>query len=254
MKIISWNVNGIRAVAKKGFREWVEDYNPDILCVQETKAQPEQVPEDVSDISGYHSFFHSAERKGYSGVGLWTRERPESYGTGLGIGEFDSEGRVQRADFTDFTLFNVYFPNGQSSSQRLDYKMRFYHAFQGAIDELRGQGKKIIVCGDVNTAHKEIDLSRPKENSSVSGFLPEERQWIDSFLDSGFIDSFRMFDPSPGKYSWWSYKTRARERNVGWRIDYFFVDRALENRLEDGFILDEVYGSDHCPVGISLGF
>ncbi len=250
MKIISWNVNGIRAVAKKGFVDWVKEENPDILCLQETKATEEQIPKDIKALPYKQFYLSASSRKGYSGVGLLTKIAPESVSYGLGVEEFDREGRVISADYGDFILFNVYFPNGKASKERLDFKLRFYDKFLEVLKDLKDKGKGVIICGDVNTAHKEIDLARPKENEKVSGFLPIEREWIDKLLASGFIDTFRMFVKEGGHYSWWDYKSRARERNVGWRIDYFFVSENLKERVKDAFILSEVYGSDHCPVGI----
>ncbi len=251
MKMISWNVNGIRAIHKKGFVEWVKKENPDILCLQETKASEEQIPKDIKALEGYYQFYSSSRvKKGYSGVGLLTRVKPERVEFDLGVEEFDVEGRVIEAYFRDFILFNVYFPNGKASRERLDFKLRFYEKFLEIVNGLKDKGHGVIICGDVNTAHKEIDLARPKENENVSGFLPIEREWIDKLLNSGFVDTFRMFNSEGGHYTWWDYKSRARERNVGWRIDYFFVSENIKDRVKDAFILSEVYGSDHCPIGI----
>jgi len=252
LRILSWNVNGLRAVHKKGFLDWFLTERPDILCLQETKAAEDQVPQDLKDVEGYYSYFASAERKGYSGAATYAATEPETVSTGFGVKRFDAEGRTLAADFGDFVLFNVYFPNGKASAERLEYKMDFYDAFLKHVNGLRKAGRNVIVCGDVNTAHKEIDLTRPKENQRVSGFLPEERAWIDRFLASGFVDTFRMFNGEPGQYTWWDYKTRARDRNVGWRLDYFFVSESLRDRVKDTFILSDVMGSDHCPVGIEL--
>ncbi len=250
MKILSWNVNGIRAVYKKGFVDFVKKENPDILCLQETKATKEQIPEEIKSLPFEQYYVSSSKRKGYSGVGLLTKVRPEKVKEGLGIEEYDVEGRVIEADFKDFILFNVYFPNGKQSKERLDFKLRFYNDFLDIVNRLKDSGKGVIICGDVNTAHKEIDLARPKENEKVSGFLPVEREWIDKLITSGFIDTFRMFNKDGGNYTWWDYKSRARERNVGWRIDYFFVSENIKSRVKDAFILSDVYGSDHCPIGI----
>ncbi len=252
MRILSWNVNGLRAVLKKGFLEWLHNEQPDIVCLQEIKAQEEQLPEAVKAMEQYHAYFTSAERKGYSGVALFTKEKPKSITQGFDIPRFDSEGRTQIVEYEAFTLYNIYFPNGKQSDERLKFKMDFYDAFLKHADHLRKEGKKIIICGDVNTAHKEIDLARPRENAKVSGFLPIEREWIDTLLSHGFIDSFRVFTAEGGHYSWWDYKSRARERNVGWRIDYFFISHNLRKQLKDAFILSDVPGSDHCPVGITL--
>jgi len=251
-RIISWNVNGIRAVHKKGFLDWFNEERPDILCIQETKARREQLPGELLEIDGYHNYFASAEKKGYSGVALFTKEKPVDIKCGFGIEKFDSEGRTLIADFGDFVLYNIYFPNGKASDERLAYKMEFYDAFLEHANTLRSRGKKIIVCGDVNTAHKAIDLARPKENEKISGFLPEERAWIDKLLDNGYVDTFRMFNDEPENYTWWSMRTRARERNVGWRIDYFFASDDISDNVKDSFILNDVMGSDHCPLGIDI--
>lgn len=252
MRILSWNVNGLRAVYSKGFLDWLRHEQPAILCVQETKASEEQIPKELKNVEGYYAYYSSAEKKGYSGVGLFTKSEPDVISKDLGIDRFDAEGRVIMADYGKFILFNVYFPNGKMSRERLRYKMDFYDSFLLRVDKLRRHGKRLIICGDVNTAHKEIDLARPKENSKISGFLPEERAWIDRLTDHGFIDTFRVRNKEAGQYTWWDLKTRARERNVGWRIDYFFVTENLCTNLKDAFILKDVMGSDHCPVGIDV--
>ena len=248
-------MNGIRAAAKKGFAEWLVKDSPDILCVQETKADEVQVPEELKNIKGYNPYFASSRsKKGYSGVAIFSKEKPVDIRNGFGVKKFDIEGRIQIADYSDFTLFNIYFPNGKSGTVRLKYKMQFYNAFLDYAVKLKNNGKKIIICGDVNTAHKEIDLARPKENEDVSGFLPEERAWIDRFLAAGFIDTFRIFNKEPDNYSWWDLKSGARARNVGWRIDYFYISENLRKNLKDAFILAKVMGSDHCPIGIEINF
>ena len=252
-RILSWNVNGLRAVHRKGFLDWLLKEQPDILCVQETKAQEEQLPLELREFPGYNVYFSSAERKGYSGVGLFTKEKPERVSRELGIPKFDCEGRTLIAEYDDFILFNVYFPNGKASPERLAYKMEFYDAFLEHVDKLKNQGKNLLICGDVNTAHKEIDLARPKENEMISGFLPEERAWMDKFISHGYLDTFRIFVGAGGHYSWWSFRTRARVRNVGWRLDYFFVSQEFKDAVKSAFILTEVMGSDHCPVGVELG-
>jgi exodeoxyribonuclease-3 len=252
LKILSWNVNGLRAAHRKGFLAWFLRERPDILCLQETKAAPDQLPPDLKEVIGYRTYFASAERKGYSGVALYTRLEPIDIKAGFGVKKFDVEGRTQLADFGDFLLFNVYFPNGKASAERLRYKMAFYDAFLEHVDKLKAKGENIIICGDVNTAHKEIDLARPKENENVSGFLPEERAWLDEFVARGFVDAFRMFNREPGQYTWWDQKTRARERNVGWRIDYFFVSDNFAEKAKAAYILPEVMGSDHCPIGLEV--
>ncbi len=253
IRALSWNVNGLRAVEKKGFLDWLHDESPDILCLQETKAREEQLSERLRNAEGYQVYFSShEERKGYSGVALYTKEQPKDVRTGFGVPRFDNEGRIVIADYDAFTLFGIYFPNGQSSKERLDYKMDFYDAFLDYAEGLKSQGRNIVVCGDVNTAHTEIDLARPKQNQNTSGFLPQEREWMDKFEAHGYVDTFRMFNSEPGNYSYWDSFTRARERNVGWRIDYFFVNQEFKANVEAAFILPEVMGSDHCPVGVEL--
>ncbi len=251
-KLISWNVNGIRAAYKKGFLDWMKKENPDILCIQETKAHEEQLADELKNVKGYHSYFCSGERKGYSGVAVYTKEKPISIKKGFGIEKFDNEGRILILEYPHFTLFNIYYPNGKARAERLQYKMEFYDTFLVYVNKLKKKGKKIIICGDVNTAHKEIDLARPKENSKVSGFLPEEREWIDKFLGYGYVDTFRMFNQEPDNYTWWDQITRARERNVGWRIDYFYVNEEFKDNVKEAFILSDVMGSDHCPIGIKI--
>jgi len=252
IRMISWNVNGIRAAIGKGLLEFVGSDRPDVLCIQETKAHPDQLGKDILEFPGYFKYFSSAEKKGYSGVTTWTTTEPLEVEHGLGEDRFDIEGRILITHFKDLVLFNVYFPNGKQGPQRLEYKMEFYDLFLERIERERKR-KHVVFCGDVNTAHREIDLARPKENETVSGFLPEERRWIDRVIDRGFVDTFRRIRGDETAYSWWDYKTRARERNIGWRIDYFFVDEGLLPRLKDAFILSEIEGSDHCPVGIDLG-
>jgi len=252
MRILSWNVNGIRAADKKGLFDWFMKNSPDALCLQETKALPDQVPPHLRNTPGYHIFWNSAERKGYSGVVTYTKIRPLSTKTGFGIDKFDKEGRIIITEYPSFTLFNIYFPNGKQGEERLDYKLKFYDTFLAYADNLKAEGKNIVVCGDFNTAHKEIDLARPRENEKISGFLPIERAWIDTFIDHGYIDTFRHFNKEPNQYSWWDVKTGARERNVGWRIDYFFVNKEFLPNVKKAFILQDITGSDHCPVGIEL--
>lgn len=252
MKIYSWNVNGLRAIQKKGFINWVKKEQPDILCIQETKAHIDQLDDEVINIEGYYCYFSSAERKGYSGVATYTKEKPLSVKTGIGIERFDSEGRILITEYPRFILLNIYFPNGQKDDERLSYKMEFYDAILDYCENLKKQDKKLIISGDYNTAHKEIDLKNPKANENRSGFLPIERAWMDKFISYGYIDTFRYFYPEEVKYSWWSYRFRARERNAGWRIDYHFVSDNLIDEVKDAKILDEVTGSDHCPVVIYL--
>jgi exodeoxyribonuclease III len=252
LQLYSWNINGIRAAYKKGILDWIDNVSPDILCLQETKAHPDQLPGALKEIDGYQIFFTSAERKGYSGVAVYTKPEPSQIQHGFGIDIFDSEGRTIVVDYGDFILFNVYFPNGKASAERLKYKMDFYDAFLNHLDSLLKEGRKIVICGDVNTAHKEIDLARPKENEKTSGFLPEERAWIDKLLEHGFVDTFRIFNDKPDQYSWWDMKSRARDRNVGWRIDYFYISENLRKNVTNAEIHQEVMGSDHCPISLEL--
>ncbi len=252
MRILGWNVNGIRASAKKGFFQWMQQEDADIVCLQETKAEPAQLTDEFIKPNGYQSFWSAAEKKGYSGVAIYTKKKPVSVVEGIGVKEFDSEGRTLMADYGDFVLFNIYFPNGGAGNKRVPFKMGFYDAFLKNVESLRKKGKKIIITGDVNTAHTEIDLARPKENAKNTGFLPEEREWVSKFLECGYVDTFRHFEKAPGHYTWWDYKTAARARDIGWRIDYFFVSENLLPNLKEAFILKDVLGSDHCPVGIEI--
>jgi exodeoxyribonuclease-3 len=251
-RILCWNVNGIRAVRGKGFLEWLYRESPDILCVQETKASPEQLDEDLREPKGYHVYWNYPERKGYGGVATFSKDEPRRVQNGFGAREFDIEGRFIITEYPEFILLNVYFPNGKKDATRLKYKMDFYEACLDFIDRLKVKGERLIICGDFNTAHKEIDLARPKENEKLSGFLPMERDWMDKFVAHGYVDTFRHFNKEPNQYTWWDLKTRARERNVGWRIDYFFVTENLLPSVSKAFIMPEVMGSDHCPVGIIL--
>lgn len=252
MKIVSWNVNGYRAVLKKGFADFLKAEKPDILCLQETKVCEEQLAPADTFFPGYTPVWRCAERKGYSGVGVFFRQAPLSIKKGFGEDRFDNEGRTLWLEYPSFHLLNVYFPNGGQGPERIKYKLEFYEAFLKHIERLRKTGKAVIFCGDVNTAHREIDLARPKENEKNTGFLPEERAWLDKITEKGWVDTFREFNKEPGQYTWWDYKTRARERNVGWRIDYFFVNKEKAPLIKDAFILPAVQGSDHCPLGIEL--
>jgi exodeoxyribonuclease-3 len=256
-KLISWNVNGLRAAAGKGFLQSFQLLDADVFCVQETKLQADQLPETLKQIKGYESFWsHCTKKKGYSGVGAWTRLEPVSVKYGIGIDDFDREGRILQLDFSDFILFNIYFPNGQMSAERLAYKLEFYRAFFEYAGRLKDAGRSIVIAGDYNTAHHEIDLKNPKANEKTSGFLRIERDWLDRIIADGYVDTFRYFFPDLIKYSWWTYRFRARERDAGWRIDYFFVTADLiENgHAREAFIDNTVFGSDHCPVGLVLEF
>jgi len=252
LKILSWNINGIRAVQKKGFLEWLAREKPDILGVQETKAKPEQLDMFLLHPEGYQTYWNSAVRPGYSGVALFTRKKPVKVTNGFGVKKFDEEGRVITAEYPDFAFLTVYFPNGKASEERLQYKMDFYDETRRWVRALKKKQPNIIVCGDYNTAHKEIDLARPKENEGVSGFLPIERAWMDTWVADGMVDIFREFHGGPWNYSWWDMKSGARERNVGWRIDYHFVTESLVPKVRDASILKDVTGSDHAPVEIQL--
>lgn len=249
--MISWNVNGIRAVEKKGFVGLVKELSPDIFAIQETKAQPDQLSRDLHEIDGYTSYWHSAVRKGYSGVAVYTRQEPLEVIYGLGEERFDSEGRVLSLAFEDFYLINAYFPNAQHELKRLSYKLDFNKALHDFAASL-AKKKSVVICGDFNVAHKAIDLKNPKSNIKNPGYTPEERAWMDSFTQAGFIDTFRNFDPQPENYTWWSYRFNARDRNIGWRIDYFCVDPASNDRVAGAAILKDVLGSDHCPVQLDF--
>jgi exodeoxyribonuclease-3 len=249
MKCVSWNVNGIRAVEKKGFAEQLLKFNADVVAIQETKAQADQLSDELKNIPGYTSYWHSAERKGYSGVAVYTRLAPVAVHYGMGDAEFDCEGRVLTLEFADCYLINIYFPNSAEELKRLDYKLRFNNRLLAYAKELE-QHKPVILCGDFNVAHKEIDLKNPKANEKNAGFTPEERAWMDGFVAAGFIDTFRLFNQEPGQYTWWSYRFNARAKNVGWRIDYFCVSGTVRDRVKSAVILNEIMGSDHCPVAL----
>ena len=250
-KFLSWNVNGIRAIEKKGFLHWMLKEKPDILALQETKASPDQVPQSLREAPGYYSYFSAPQRKGYSGVGIYCKEEPLEVSYTLGVEEFDAEGRFIMLTYPDFYFINVYFPNGGMGDHRVDFKLRYYDAFFKLCKKLMKQ-KYVITCGDVNTAHKEIDLEHPKQNQKTTGFLPQERAWLDKFFNGGLMDTFRMFNKEPKQYTWWDYKTAARSRNVGWRLDYFMVDEDCAKKVKDAYILSDVMGSDHAPVGIDI--
>jgi exodeoxyribonuclease-3 len=252
IKILCWNVNGIRALKNKGFLEWLLKESPDILCLQETKVHPDQLSSDLKEPNGYLSYWNCPEKKGYGGVATFAKSEPVNVRYDFDGKSLDLEGRVLVTEYTDFMLINIYFPNGKMGPERLKYKMDFYDAFLVYADSLKAKGSKLVICGDVNTAHEEIDIARPKDNAHVSGFLPEERAWIDKFISHGYVDTFRHFNKEPNQYTWWDFKTRARERNVGWRIDYFFVTENLMPAVSKAFIMSEVTGSDHCPIGIIL--
>ena len=252
MKLYSWNVNGIRAVEKKGFLDWLDQEQPEIVCIQETKARVEQLSSSLIEDHGYYTYWHSAEKKGYSSVATFCKEEPHNVQIGLGINRFDAEGRVLITEHDNFFLYNIYFPNGQKDEIRLKYKLDFYDELLPIINEQVDNGANVIVAGDWNTAHHAIDLARPKENEKTSGFMPIERERLDTYESHGWVDTFRHFNSESDRYSWWSYRTGARPRNVGWRIDYFFVNEGFIDELEYANIHDDIMGSDHCPVSITL--
>lgn len=248
MKIVSWNVNGLRAVIKNGFIDSVSGINPDILCIQETRVHKDQVSIDFSE---YTKYWYSAQKKGYSGTAVFSKIEPANVSYGLGIPEHDNEGRVITLEFNDFYLVNVYTPNSQHELVRLEYRQIWDSEFLAFVKRLE-ETKPVVFCGDLNVAHKEIDLKNPKSNERNPGFTLEERTDFDRYIESGFIDTFREFNQEPGNYTWWSYRFNARAKNIGWRIDYFCISATLRPRLKDAFILKDVMGSDHCPVGIIL--
>ncbi len=252
MKITTWNINGIRAAMGKDILAWVNDYQPDVLCLQEIKAKEDQI--DIEQIKGigYESVFNPAERPGYSGTATLFKQSPPEVVKGLGKEIFDNEGRVIRTRFQDFELFNIYFPNGGRDNNRVPYKLDFYAYLLDLCDKMQTEGKEIIITGDFNTAHKEIDLKNPKANEKNTGFLPEERVWIDRYLEHGFIDAYRDLHPDEESYTWWTYRFSARQKNIGWRLDYFLVTKGIMARTRDVVIHSEVMGSDHCPVTIIL--
>ncbi len=280
IKLISWNVVSMRNMLEKAnlapegqtplsFLQWLDREAPDIACFQETKLQQGRIPPALESPSGYHTYWNFADQKGYSGVATFSRPKPLKFEHGLGIHEFDAEGRVLMTEYPGFKLFNVYFPkaygpkevaaarqegaaNAEKIASRLPFKLRFYDAFLEYMDALKAKGEKLVVCGDFNTAHQEIDLARPKSNKDTSGFLAEERAWMDKLVAHGYVDTFRHFNAEPGHYSWWSYRFKARSKDIGWRLDYFFVSDNLLKSLAGAFILKDVQGSDHCPVGITL--
>ncbi|MEN9941520.1 MAG: hypothetical protein RL286_1018 [Bacteroidota bacterium] len=252
MNIISFNVNGIRAVVGKTFITDMQALNPDIICLQETKATPEQVQDAVSSLKGYHVFASSAERKGYSGTAILSKEMPLNVTYGIGIAEHDNEGRVICAEYDNFFLITVYVPNSGSELLRLAYRQTWDTAFLSYLKNLEQQ-KPVLVCGDFNVAHQAIDLARPKENyNKAAGYMQEEIDGMNAYVGSGLIDTFRTLNPDTVKYSWWSYRAGARQKNVGWRIDYFLASAALQPALKEAYILNDILGSDHCPVGVAL--
>lgn len=251
-RIISYNVNGIRAALKKDFIEWLNAANPDILCLQETKANKEQLDPEFLENLNYHNYWFSAEKKGYSGVSIWTKEEPKHVEYGCGIEKYDQEGRVLRVDFENFSVMSIYMPSGSSGDLRQEFKMEWLADFKDYIDQLKKEIPNLILSGDYNICHKPIDIHNPSRNADTSGFKPEEREWVSQFIDSGFIDSFRYFNEEPHQYSWWSYRANARAKNLGWRIDYNMVSKTLEKSLKRATILSEAKHSDHCPVLVEI--
>lgn len=252
MKLISWNVNGIRAIQKKGFLDWLAASDADIIALQETKAHPDQLDEALLKPDNYHVNWASAQKKGYSGVAVYSKKKPLSCHQ-MGQEAFDAEGRVLVSDFEDFTLINAYFPNSQEKGKRIDYKLAFCSAMLELCENLRKAGKNLVLCGDLNIAHKPIDLKNPDTNHDSPGFLPQERAWMDVFIEeNGYVDTFRSVYPDKESYTWWSYRTRARERDIGWRIDYHVVNPEFAPAIKEVRIYSDVMGSDHCPVGLSL--
>lgn len=252
MKLISWNVNGIRAVNRNGFAQWFEAEKADIICVQETKAREDQLDSTILHPNQYNSYWHSAQKAGYSGVAIFAKKEPLHIQFGIGIDSIDSEGRVIVAQYSDFTLINAYFPNSQAFGARLNYKLAFCQEMLKYCQILRSKGQNVIVCGDFNIAHCPIDLTNPKSNEKSAGYLPQERAWMDEFISNGYVDTFRHFNKDPNHYTWWSYRSGARERNIGWRIDYFAVNSEFKDKLKEVEHRDQVKGSDHCPVVLEI--
>jgi len=253
LKIATWNVNGLRAALSKGIWNWVQLEDPDVLCLQEIKVRPEQVSADYLQLlNGRNGYWNPAIKPGYSGVATFSKLQPLSVDTGIGLEEFDREGRVIRTRYPGFILFNVYFPSGQRGQERVDFKLQFYARLLEMCDHLHEAGEKLIICGDFNTAHCEIDLRHPKANQKTSGFLPEERAWIDTYLSHGFVDIYRQKFPDKVEYTWWTYLMNARRNNVGWRLDYFLISSALAPYVSDVVIHGDIIGSDHCPVTLDI--
>lgn len=252
MKIISYNVNGIRAALKKDFVPWLITENPDILCLQETKAQDDQIEKEMFENLGYHVFHAAAEKKGYSGVAIFSKLKPNNVEIGCGIPIFDNEGRWIRADYENFSLVSAYFPSGTTGEVRQGFKMSFLDAIYTIANDLKSKHSNLIISGDYNICHTPIDIHNPIANAHTSGFLPEERAWVSKFIESGFLDTFRMFHKEPNQYSWWSYRASARSKNLGWRIDYHMASEAMKSKIKNAKILQEVVHSDHCPIVLEI--
>ena len=252
MKIITYNLNGIRAAMSKGLIDWISQVSPDVLCVQEIKANPDQVGVFEFEELGYHHYWYPAQKKGYSGVAIFTKQKPKHIEYGCGIKEYDDEGRILRIDFEEFSVMSVYHPSGSSGDLRQAFKMEWLEAFLNYINQLKATYPNLVICGDFNICHKAIDIHNPKSNANTSGFLPEEREWMEQFINSGFVDSFRHFNQEPHQYSWWSYRAGSRAKNLGWRIDYNFVTDNLKNKISRSVILPSAIHSDHCPVLLEM--
>jgi exodeoxyribonuclease III len=253
-KIITYNVNGIRSAMSKGLLDWIKAANPDVVCFQEIKAEAGQIDVSLFENLGYHHYWHSAQKKGYSGVAILSKRKPDHVEVGCGIDKYDTEGRVLRADFGDTSVMSVYHPSGSSGELRQAFKMEWLGDFHRYIFELKKERQKLIICGDYNICHQPIDIHNPKSNANSSGFLPEEREWIDQFMKSGFVDSFRHFNKEPHNYTWWSFRSGARGKNLGWRIDYNLVSSNLAEKMKHALILPEAKHSDHCPVVLEIDF
>lgn len=254
MKIVTYNLNGIRSALSKQWADWLTAVNADVVCIQETKASPDQVDLSVFEQLGYRHYWHSAQKKGYSGVAIFSKKEPKHIEYGCGINKYDTEGRVLRADFEECSVMSVYHPSGSSGEERQAFKMEWLDDFQKYIDALKINYPHLVICGDFNICHRAIDIHNPKSNANTSGFLPEERDWMESFINSGFIDTFRYLNPEPHNYTWWSYRANARNKNLGWRIDYNMVSRPMERFIKRSAILSEAKHSDHCPVMLELDF
>ncbi len=254
MKIISYNVNGIRSAVNKGLLDWLKKADADIVCLQEIKAMPEQLNKEVHDQLHDFTYWYPAQKKGYSGVALFSKKKPDHVEYGCGIKKYDDEGRIIRADFGSVSVMSVYFPSGTSGDERQDFKYEFLDDFQKYIDNLKKKRPKLIICGDYNICHKAIDIHNPVSNANSTGFLPEEREWMEKFFKSGFIDTFRYFNQEPHNYTWWTFRFNARARNLGWRIDYQAVSSSLEKQLKRALILAEAKHSDHCPTVLEIDF
>jgi exodeoxyribonuclease-3 len=251
-KIITYNVNGIRAALNKGFDSWLNEVKPDVICIQETKASSDQVDENIFKNMGYHCYWFSAQKKGYSGVAIFTKQKPENIVLGCGNEMYDAEGRVMRIDFKDYSVMSVYHPSGTTGDERQSFKMQWLSFFRDYVMQLNQSIPNLVVCGDYNICNKPIDIHNPVSNKNSSGFLPEEREWFDHFLNDGFVDSFRLVNQSAHQYTWWSYRANAREKNLGWRIDYNIITKSLTEKVMNAYILPDAMHSDHCPCVLEL--